>query len=320
MSELLRIELATLQDIGAALKDVKNTDDSVRVDAIGNNIRELKGTATSDKVFAGETYLGANGVSQGTFTLEEELTEQETALSEIEEMLEAKLGGYPIEKVNPLIPIVERTATEITAEDLEGITKIGSYVFQAYGNLVKITFPKTLKEIGAYAFKDCTSLEEIVIPTNITKIEAYAFMGCKKIHPITYSLEHWCSMHFISQESSPAYYRGDLYLGDTLLTNLVIPESITVLKQCIFAYLKCLKSVEMHENITAIEGYTFYRCLNLETVTVRAITPPSLASTTTFMYVPDTCNFYVPAESVEAYKSATNWSQYADRIFPIEEV
>jgi hypothetical protein len=30
-------------------------------------------------------------------------------------------------------------------------------------------------------------------------------------------------------------------------------------------------------------------------------------------------SFYVPADSLEAYKTATNWSALADRIFPEEE-
>lgn len=29
---------------------------------------------------------------------------------------------------------------------------------------------------------------------------------------------------------------------------------------------------------------------------------------------------YVPDASVEAYKKATNWSQYADRIYPMSEL
>jgi hypothetical protein len=47
-------------------------------------------------------------------------------------------------------------------------------------------------------------------------------------------------------------------------------------------------------------------------VTVNAITPPTLGSNA--FDSTNNCPIYVPAESVNTYKSATNWSTYADRI------
>jgi hypothetical protein len=51
---------------------------------------------------------------------------------------------------------------------------------------------------------------------------------------------------------------------------------------------------------------------------MRAITPPTIASS----YVFDGQNnapIYVPDESVDDYKTATNWVNLADRIFPISD-
>ena len=45
----------------------------------------------------------------------------------------------------------------------------------------------------------------------------------------------------------------------------------------------------------------------------KSTTPPSLASTTT-LKVPEDCIIYVPQGCAEAYKAATNWATYADKI------
>ena len=46
-------------------------------------------------------------------------------------------------------------------------------------------------------------------------------------------------------------------------------------------------------------------------------TPPTITSTS--FYNTNNAPFYVPNDSVEAYKTATNWVDLADRIFPISD-
>ena len=56
-------------------------------------------------------------------------------------------------------------------------------------------------------------------------------------------------------------------------------------------------------------------------VTVLATTPPTLGVTVFAILSGDidvaSYPIYVPAESLNAYKTATNWSYYANRIYPI---
>lgn len=56
----------------------------------------------------------------------------------------------------------------------------------------------------------------------------------------------------------------------------------------------------------------------METVVCKSITPPSLG-TEVFGRCSSNLKIYVPDDSVEAYKGATNWSNYADRIHPLSE-
>ena len=54
-----------------------------------------------------------------------------------------------------LLQVVERTVTEITAEDLQGATKIGAYAFHSCANLMSATIPSSVKSISNFAFYDC---------------------------------------------------------------------------------------------------------------------------------------------------------------------
>ena len=75
------------------------------------------------------------------------------------------------------------------------------------------------------------------------------------------------------------------------------------------------------ETITSIGISTFYHCTSLNCLVVKATTPPTLYYTV-FVDTPiasGTGYIYVPDESVDAYKQATNWSQYASQIKPLSE-
>ena len=84
----------------------------------------------------------------------------------------------------------------------------------------------------------------------------------------------------------------------------------------VFSACLALESVKVGSGITNIGNQTFNSCKNLASFTIDAVTPPTLGYNvfTGEMGVKLGVTIYVPAESVDAYKSATNWSTYADRI------
>ena len=68
--------------------------------------------------------------------------------------------------------------------------------------------------------------------------------------------------------------------------------------------------------VTQIGTDCFYLCSNLTSVTCKAITPPTLGYDV-FKSTPIASgngHIYVPSASVNAYKSASGWSDYASRI------
>ncbi len=181
---------------------------------------------------------------------------------------------------NKLAQIIDRTVTEITAEDLAGVTKIGDNAFKSCNKLIHVSFPYETTIVGNGAFQDCTALENLPITNNVKEIGNNAFNKCQKI------------------------------------TRIIIPDKVTRLTSSAFQYCINADTVIIGSGVTTIDGYAFADCRVLKSVTVKAEMPPKLSSSS-FNNVPSDCAFYVPPASVEAYKAATNWSERADYIFPI---
>ena len=69
-------------------------------------------------------------------------------------------------------------------------------------------------------------------------------------------------------------------------------------------------------NATSIGYSAFDSCSSLTTIYVGTNTSTvcTLSSTSAFNNCTNLTNIYVPASLVDSYKSATNWSSYADKI------
>ncbi|MBQ7963563.1 MAG: hypothetical protein IJ288_03205 [Alistipes sp.] len=78
-----------------------------------------------------------------------------------------------------------------------------------------------------------------------------------------------------------------------------------------------MKSITIGNGVTSIGDYTFYRCEELESVYCKAKTPPTLESSI-FGENPLDPKIYVPTASVDAYKAAEGWKNYADNIIGYE--
>ena len=99
-----------------------------------------------------------------------------------------------------------------------------------------------------------------------------------------------------------------------------IPNGYNDFRGC-FRSQKSLTYAKLPNTLTSIGNYAFNDCSALVTFICNATTPPTLASNV-FNNTPiasKTGTIYVPDASVDAYKAATNWSQYADIIKPLSE-
>ena len=110
------------------------------------------------------------------------------------------------------------------------------------------------------------------------------------------------------------------FVNCSSLASITIPEGVTSIRDCAFWNCSSLESVTIPNSVTSIEVGAFWNCSSLESVYCKPTTPPA-GGNGMFSYSGDGypmghigCKIYVPTESVEAYKSAEYWSEYADDI------
>lgn len=141
------------------------------------------------------------------------------------------------------------------------VTEIGNYAFSGCSSLESITIPDNVTEIGNSTFFGCCSLESITIPNTVTIIGESAFNDCYKLKSVYISdLSSWCRIDFEDTNSNPLKYAHNLYLDNRLITDLVIPDDITEIKD--YAFNSCnLTSVTIHENVKSMGSYAFEDCI-----------------------------------------------------------
>ncbi len=125
------------------------------------------------------------------------------------------------------------------------------------------TYPVT--SISSRAFENCKNLTSVTIPNSVTYIGDDAFYGCSSLTKAEFaSIEHLCSIRFgIGYDdrncyANPLYYAHHLYVSGEEVTNLVIPNSITSIKDYTFQGCSGLTSVEIPNSVTNIGKFAFY--------------------------------------------------------------
>ena len=182
----------------------------------------------------------------------------------------------------------------------DSVTEIGVQAFSNCDSLTSITIPDSVTTIGDYAFSNCDSLTSVTIPDSVTTIGNYAFYGCSSLTSVAIG------------ESVTTIREGAFY-GCSSLISVTIPDSVTTIGDSAFHGCISLTSVTIGESVTTIGDSAFRYCSSLTSVYCKALTPPAGGSNMFGSSASDR-KIYVPMESVEAYKSAVGWREYADAI------
>lgn len=180
------------------------------------------------------------------------------------------------------------------------VTTIGESCFNQWVNVTSLTISSSVTTIGHDAFKNCEALPSLAIPSGVTTIPSSMCNGCIR-------------MASTNIPSGVTSIDVDAYYDCLSLLNITIPASVTSIGDDTFRAANWVSEPQR----------TLMLNMNANRrVTVLATTPPTLG-TGVFSIISgqnDIASYpiYVPAESLESYKTATNWSVYANRIFPIE--
>ena len=134
------------------------------------------------------------------------------------------------------------------------------------GELVtELVIPDGVSKIKNFAFLDCSGLTSVTIPNSVTSIGDWAFCFCSGLEEVHISdLTSWCNIDFNDYDSNPLYYAHNLYLNGELVTELVIPDGVSAIKNYAFFGCSELMRVDIVDGVKSIWFNAFAFCSNLE--------------------------------------------------------
>lgn len=155
------------------------------------------------------------------------------------------------------------------------VTTIGDGAFTWCTGLTSIVIPNSVESVGNRTFWNCSNLKSIELSQSITSIGDYTFSKC------------------------------------TSLSSFKIPDLVENIGTGAFSSCSSLSSVELPATLTNIEQMAFYNCSNISQLISKSKTPPTV-DVECFYYFNKTIPVYVPASSIDAYKSAQYWSEFTN--------
>ena len=233
----------------------------------------------------------------------------------------------------------------------DGVTFIDDYAFYYCDDIASFTMGNNVQSIGKHAFSLCTSIPSVVLPNSVETIGENAFYYCSAMSSLTignsvtnigkFTFGNCTSLTAVdipnsvqtignsafrscSALSSLTIGTGVTYIGERAfnecygLTSLEIPDNVETIDYNAFTYCSALTSVKIGTGVTAINDGAFYGCSAMTDITIEAVNPPVLGNEV-FYSCPALAYIFVPEESVETYKAAEYWSEYAEKIRAITD-
>lgn len=241
-----------------------------------------------------------------------------------------KSTGFPYfirETSIPVISIPNSYAAKLT----------GTNLFYENRVIKHITLPKGVTTLTASMFSTLqrTNVMSISIPPTMVSFETQCFTN-RNIKSIT--IPKGCT--FLNTASSPSQMSNAIiefskvYLPSSVITipkycfanegNLEyvnIKEGTATIDNYAFQYTN-LRTITIPSTVSVIGSAAFQRCYSMRSMYFKSTTPPAIQSDTFVMSGASRMNplvkIYVPRNSVNAYKTATNWSDIADHIYPYD--
>ena len=203
------------------------------------------------------------------------------------------------------------------------LTKIGQYALQHFGKAstvdFNITLPNSVNTLGQYSFA-YANMKNFDLGTGVTIIPQQCFSSTNKLETFNYR--------------NATTVKESAFYGSNLKYNY-IPETVTTIEVGSYQYAKSVE-VSIGAGVTSIPIYAFSQntfctkfTLGINVVSIASnglgglsacnelicprATPPTITADA-LTGLKSTCVIKVPAASLAAYQTATNWSVHASKM------
>lgn len=255
--------------------------------------------------------LEPSGVKEVSVTQNGEVTEDVKDYASVKITTQVEGGDPELErKYDELLKVLKRVDTNNFTVENDDITELGDYAFYNNQRITSALLPN-VGYIGDSCFANCYMLSEISLG-ELTRISSRAFQNCRR-------LENFENGYAKSIESYAFYDTSSVGIASNkMILKSVKCTSARSIERCAFEGLTKIETIDilgggeierMADRDKALESLVNFIMRDEETVT-------TVDAYTAFA---ETTNIYVPDALVESYKTATNWSTYADQIHPLSE-
>lgn len=219
-------------------------------------------------------------------------------------------------QTRPILSGYQNTHVEIGS----GITTLGNSCFHTMSGITSIIIPENVTTFENLAFWYCSGLTSITISSAVTSIGSNVFGGLNSLTELTWNssvsigttLRTLPSIETINFGGLCTSIPKNAFYGNYHITSLTIGNSVRSIGESAFQNCSSITNIAIGNGVASIGKQTFRACSSLTSVTCLATTPPTLGYDA--FNNTNNCPIYVPSGSVNTYKSASGWSEYADRI------
>lgn len=241
---------------------------SVDIDSIANKMDEAINTATSklddainslDKKLDGNNGSVANDV-RPSYSADDAFVVPE-GVTEIDEETFEDYNGESVIVLPSTLEEIEEGSFEqcdkVKYIDLSKVTRliaIPDNLFSSLEKITEITIPEGVVEIGECVFSNCVRLKKVILPSTLERIDEGTFTECDNIEIIDFS-----------KVTKLTVIPDNLFSGLKKITEITIPEGVTVIGDCVFDNCDQLRKVVLPSTLESIEG-GFSECENLQEI------------------------------------------------------
>ncbi len=194
----------------------------------------------------------------------------------------------------------------------DNVTKIGDYAFQQCPGLTSVVFSNNLTYIGKWAFTLCSHLPSVTIPESVRCIDQIAFYWCDRLTKVVIN-----SNEVVARENEQFYTLRSCF--GPQVKEFVLGEDVRKI-----AYIACsesekLTTVTISGNLTCIEDSAFHKCSSITDMYCYAEQVPEMGKDVFIDSNYKKATLHVPANAVEAYKSAEQWKDFGNIVALTDE-